>query len=149
LTSASKMRQCYVAADVFVSPTLADNLPVSLIEATASGTPGVAFGVGGVSDIVRHMETGYLAKERDSMDLASGIKWILSDRSRRVALSRKCRVLAENEYALDLQVARYADLYGELLAMNRLNPDAAMINQNICHPEPQRQAPGKSLRGRN
>ena len=149
LTSASKMRQCYVAADVFVSPTLADNLPVSLIEATASGTPAVAFGVGGVSDIVRHMETGYLAKERDSMDLASGIKWILSDRSRRVVLSRKCRVLAESEYALDLQVARYADLYGDLLAMNRLNPDAAMINQNICHPEPQRQALGKSLRGRN
>ncbi|HJR77237.1 MAG TPA: glycosyltransferase family 4 protein [Nitrospiraceae bacterium] len=118
---ASKMHQCYVAADVFVSPTLADNLPLSLLEATASGTPSVAFGVGGVSDIVRHLETGYLAKERDARDLAYGIQWILSDRLRRMALSTECRALAEREYGEDLQVARYIDLYGEVLAMNRLH----------------------------
>ena len=122
LTSWSQMRECYIAADVYVSPTLADNLPVSLIEATASGTPSVAFQVGGVSDIVRHGETGYLAKERDAEDLAQGIKWVLSDRSRWIALSRRCRELAEREYALDLQVSRYVDLYGELLAMNMSKP---------------------------
>jgi glycosyltransferase involved in cell wall biosynthesis len=121
---ATKMRQCYVAADLFISPTLADNLPVSLLEATASGTPSVAFGVGGVADIVRHMETGYLAKERDSNDLAQGIHWVLSDRTRRLALSAKCRALAEREYAQSLQVSRYVDLYEEMLAMDRVDPSA-------------------------
>ncbi|HET6674925.1 MAG TPA: glycosyltransferase family 4 protein [Nitrospiraceae bacterium] len=145
LSAPSKMRQCYAAADVFVSPTLADNLPVSLIEAAASSTPSVAFGVGGVSEIVRHMETGYLAKEKDPMDLAVGIKWILSDRSRRTALSEKCRALAESEYAADLQVSRYADLYAGLLAMRGLNRDAPATR--IGHPEPQPQDAGTSLRG--
>ena len=116
------MRECYIAADVYVSPTLADNLPVSLIEATASGTPSVAFQVGGVSDVLRHRETGYLAKERDAGDLAQGIKWVLSDRSRWIALSRRCRELAEGEYALDLQVSRYVGLYSELLALNSSKP---------------------------
>jgi glycosyltransferase involved in cell wall biosynthesis len=105
------MRRCYVAADVFVSPTLADNLPVSLIEATASGTPSVAFQVGGVPDIIRHKETGYLAKYKDSGDLANGIRWVLSNESRRVLMGQRCRELAEREYSLDLEVERYLDLY--------------------------------------
>lgn len=111
LSSSNMMRQCYVAADVFVLPTLADNLPVSLIEATASGTPSVAFQVGGVPDIVRHKETGYLAKYKDSGDLAHGINWMLSDDSRRVSMGRRCRELAEREYSLALEVERYLDLY--------------------------------------
>jgi glycosyltransferase involved in cell wall biosynthesis len=111
LSTSDLMRRCYVAADVFVSPTLADNLPVSLIEAAASGTPSVAFQVGGVPDIIRHKETGYLAKYKDSGDLANGIRWVLSNESHRVSMGQRCRELAECEYSLDLEVERYLDLY--------------------------------------
>ena len=47
---------------------------------------------------------GTLRKRGMRGDLAQGIKWVLSDRSRWIALSRRCRELAEGEYALDLQV---------------------------------------------
>ncbi len=111
LGSSDLMRRCYVAADVFALPTLADNLPVSLIEATASGTPSVAFQVGGVRDIVIHKETGYLAVHKDAVDLANGIRWVLADSTRLAAMRHRCREHARQEYSIQLEVERYLELY--------------------------------------
>ena len=111
LDSSDLMRRCYVAADVFALPTLADNLPVSLIEATASGTPSVAFQVGGVRDIVIHKETGYLAVPKDAVDLANGIRWVLADSTRLAAIRDRCRERARHEYSIQLEVERYLELY--------------------------------------
>jgi glycosyltransferase involved in cell wall biosynthesis len=112
LRSALEMSRCYTAADVFVLPTLADNLPISLIEAAATGTPSVGFDIGGVPDVLRHGETGYVATYQDPEDLARGIGWVLADDRRRLEISRHCRARAEREYSLKLQVSRYVDLYG-------------------------------------
>lgn len=111
LASPRQMRDCYAAADVFVLPTLADNLPVSLIEAAATGTPSVAFDVGGVRDVLRHRETGYLAAYKDSHDLARGIDWILLEESRRPALRQACREAAERDYSIGLMTCRYTKVY--------------------------------------
>lgn len=77
LTSPSALAAAYAAADAVVLPTLEDNLPNVLLEALACGTPAVAFNVGGIPDILDHMETGYLAKARDADDLAEGLLWAL------------------------------------------------------------------------
>ncbi len=119
LGSSELMRRCYVAADVFALPTLADNLPVSLIEATAAGTPSVAFQVGGVEDIVMHKETGYLAIQKDAVDLANGIRWVLSDSARLAAMRHRCRQLAQRNYSIELEVERYLELYRELKIKGR------------------------------
>lgn len=104
-------RLAYTAADAFVFPTLADNQPLVLIEAMACGTPLISFNVGGVSEIVRHMETGYLARYKDAADLAQGIQLLLDDASLRGQLGRRCREIAEIEYALGLQAQRYVEVY--------------------------------------
>lgn len=114
LNSSELMRRCYIAADVFTLPTLADNLPLSLIEATASGTPSVAFQVGGVRDILIHKETGYLAAPQDASDLANGIRWMLADRARLAAMRHRCRQLAQRDYSIELEVNRYLELYRAL-----------------------------------
>jgi glycosyltransferase involved in cell wall biosynthesis len=114
--SSKMMNTCYAAADVFVLPSLADNLPVSLLEAMASGTPCVAFDVGGVPDLIRHLETGYLAVYRDALDLAAGIDLILSSEELRIQLGRRAREVTEQEYGMDLQVNRYGALYEEVRA---------------------------------
>jgi glycosyltransferase involved in cell wall biosynthesis len=101
----------YNAADVFVFPTLADNLPLVLLEALACGTPVVSFDVGGVPEIVRHMETGYLADYKDPQDLARGIQTVLDDRELRDQMKAICRQVAEGEYDQALQAKRYLDLY--------------------------------------
>jgi len=70
----------YNAADVFVVPSLADNLPTTVMESLCCGTPVVGFDVGGIPDMICHKENGYLAKYRDSEDLANGIKFCIENR---------------------------------------------------------------------
>lgn len=67
----------YNAVDVFITPSLADNFPNTILESLACTTPVVAFNVGGIPDLVKHYETGYLAKYKDASDLADGIGWCL------------------------------------------------------------------------
>jgi glycosyltransferase involved in cell wall biosynthesis len=67
----------YNAADVLVTPSLADNLPTTVLECESCGTPVVGFDVGGVPDMIKHKENGYLAKYRDPEDLAAGIRFCL------------------------------------------------------------------------
>jgi glycosyltransferase involved in cell wall biosynthesis len=58
----------YSAADLFLFPTRADNLPLVLQESMACGTPMISFKVGGVPDLVRPGITGYLANPEDIKD---------------------------------------------------------------------------------
>ncbi len=105
----------YAAADVTIFPALAENLPNVILESMSSGTPAVAFDVGGVSDVVRHMETGYLARYRDLDDLISGTAQLLNDKDLRARLSASSRDLITNEYSDDLQVSRFVNLYESIL----------------------------------
>jgi len=109
------MNLCFSAADLFVLPTLADNFPVTLLEALAAGTPPIAFDVGGVPDIVRHMETGYLAAYKDAEDLARGIDLLLTDGGLRERLGRCCREVVESEYSMELQARRFEKLYQDII----------------------------------
>ena len=93
-------------------PTLEDNLPNVLLEALACGTPAVAFNVGGIPDILDHMETGYLAKARDADDLAEGLLWALRPHPFR---ARLCRAKAVERYTLETCAERYRELYQKLL----------------------------------
>lgn len=106
---------CYSAADLFVLPTLADNLPNGPIEAMACGTPSVSFHIGGVSDAVRHLQTGYLAQPGDVEDLAKGIHLLLTDDDLRRRLAHRGREVVESEYRLELQAQRYMALYQSLI----------------------------------
>ena len=101
----------YAAADLFVFPSLADNQPLVLIESLACGTPIVAFDVGGIPEMVRHMETGYLARYQDTTELAHGIIQLLHRERLRQDMRVHCRRVAVAEYGLQLQVSRYLDLY--------------------------------------
>lgn len=109
----------YAAADVFVAPSLQDNLPNTILEALACGTPSVAFAVGGIPDLVEHERTGYLARPYEAEDLARGIAWVLQDDERRERLSQRCREKAEQEFSLELQARRYRALYEDMLARHQ------------------------------
>ncbi len=107
------LSEIYCAADVMVLPTEADNLPNTIQEATACGTPCVGFNVGGMPDMIRHRETGYLAKPFDTQDLAVGIGWVLENRGE--ALSRRVRENAVQLFSPAERVADYLKFYSEIL----------------------------------
>ena len=105
----------YSAADLFVFPTRADNLPLTLQESMACGTPMVSFKIGGVPDLVRPGITGYLAHPEDTEDFCNGIVQLLEEQNLRDRLSENCRAIALEEYSLELQAQRYIELYHQVL----------------------------------
>jgi len=113
----------YSAADLFIFPTRADNLPLVLQESMACGTPMVSFKVGGVPDLVRPGVTGYLATPEDSDDFSSGIVQLLEDKALRDRMGHNCRTIALEEYPLKLQAQRYLELYEQLLKSNQKPTD--------------------------
>ena len=106
----------YSAADVFVAPSVQDNLPNTVMEAIACGLPNVAFNIGGMPDLITHQTTGYLAQPFDVKDFAEGITWVLADPERRQTLANAARESAEQKFRLELQAQRYIDLFEELLS---------------------------------
>jgi glycosyltransferase involved in cell wall biosynthesis len=111
-----RLAEIYSAADLFVLPTLAENLPNGVLESMACATPTVTFDVGGCRDAVRHLETGYLAAYKDAEDLRRGIELLLSDEELRARLGRRSREVVEAEYTQELQARRFKSLYEELHA---------------------------------
>ena len=105
----------YSAADLFVLPTRADNLPLVLQESMACGTPMVSFKVGGVPELVQPDITGYLAEPENAADLSQGIVQLLSDPDGRDRMGQICRNLALKEYPLERQAIRYRELYQQMI----------------------------------
>lgn len=110
VTTEERMRQLYQAADVLLMPTLMDNLPNTIVEAMACGVPCVAFGVGGVPQMVDTGINGYLATPRDSEDFAHGISATLFTSSYQ-ALARNARAKAVESYSEPAVARRYIDIY--------------------------------------
>ena len=108
----------YSAADIFVIPSIEDNLPNTVLEAMACGTPVVGFDVGGIPDMVRPGITGELAPAGDVARLSQVIYALLETPEKRHELAANCRRIAEEEYALDLQAHRYMALYKQMLEIN-------------------------------
>ncbi len=104
----------YAAADVFVAPSTQDNLPNTVMEALACGTPSVAFNIGGMPDMIEHQQNGYLAQPLNSEDLAQGIIWVLENKQRHQKLCDRAREKAEQEFSLEIQARCYESLYQEL-----------------------------------
>ena len=67
----------YNAIDVFVVPSLADNLPTTILESMCCGTAVVGFDTGGIPEMIQHQENGYLARYKDAEDLSLGIQYCL------------------------------------------------------------------------
>jgi glycosyltransferase involved in cell wall biosynthesis/Flp pilus assembly protein TadD/ubiquinone/menaquinone biosynthesis C-methylase UbiE len=105
------LAKVYNAADVFVLPSLEDNLPNSVVEAMACGIPVVGFDIGGMPDMIEHHQTGFLAKRKDIDGLLEGIKWVTSSEEVQQNLSKNCREKAAKRYGLLTQAAAYKRVY--------------------------------------
>jgi glycosyltransferase involved in cell wall biosynthesis len=121
IQSDQDLARAYSAADVFVLPTLAENLPNGILESMACGTPVVTFDVGGCVDAVRHLKTGYLAKYSDAVDLADGIRFLVSETDLRIKMGIECRRMIEAEFNSELQAHRFLSLYTQVIETEAAN----------------------------
>ncbi|MCY7334535.1 MAG: glycosyltransferase family 4 protein [Pseudanabaena sp. CAN_BIN31] len=105
----------YSAADVFIAPSVQDNLPNTVMESLACGTPCIAFDIGGMSDMIEHQKNGYLAKPFDVDDLARGIAWVLEDEERLRQLGSNGRKKVEQKFTLEIQAKNYLSVYQNIV----------------------------------
>ncbi len=104
----------YGSADVFVAPSIQDNLPNTVLEALFCGTPCAAFNIGGMPDLIEHQQNGYLAQPEQTQDLAQGIDWILADDDRYQQLRMNSRVKAIANFNLERQAQKYLQVFRNL-----------------------------------
>ncbi|WP_051184479.1 glycosyltransferase [Desulfatiglans anilini] len=112
------IRDAYGAADVFVLSSLEDNLPNTVMEAMACGTPVAAFEVGGVPEMIEDGKTGRLAAAGDLEALTRAILDLAGDSAKRLAMGERCRRVALERFALGHQAAAYLALFEELSVKN-------------------------------
>ncbi len=109
----TELPNLYAACDIFVLPSLEDNLPNTVAEAMSQSTPVVAFNIGGLSQMINTGINGYLAKAKDSKDLATGINTILKgDLS---SYKKEARSKAIGLYDANSVSNQYISIYTDLL----------------------------------
>jgi len=110
-----KVVDVYNAADVFVLPSLSENLPNTIMEAMACGVPCVGFKVGGIPEEIDHQKNGYVAEYRNADDLMRGIHWILDEADYGALSAHAVRKVAAN-YSQDSVALKYIEVYNHALA---------------------------------
>lgn len=104
----SQMIELYNASDLFIVPSLEDNLPNTIMEAMACGLPCVGFNTGGIPEMIDHKLNGYVAEYKNAEDLANGILWSLGNADE---LSEKAREKAIKFYNEKRIARKYIELY--------------------------------------
>ena len=109
----------YNAADVFVLPSLSENLPNTIMEAMACGVPSVGFRIGGIPEEIDHQQNGYVADYCSSEDLARGIWWTLYEADHE-AVRKACLQKVAHNYSQQSVANRYLEVYESLHRHNYL-----------------------------
>lgn len=104
----------YNSADIFVLPSLQDNLPNTVMEALACGTPVVGFGIGGVPEMVSHKVSGYMARMKDAESLADGLYDTLF-KADLDAYSQAARDKVIKDYSEEAVAKKYLQVYQSML----------------------------------
>lgn len=109
----------YSAADLFVLPSLEDNLPNTVAESLACGTPVVGFATGGVPEMIQDNRTGFLVREFTAEKLAGKLEQALADKPKLATMRTNCRAQAEAHYKAETNTRTVVDFYQRMLAKTK------------------------------
>ena len=102
----------YNAIDLYVTPSLQDNLPNTIVEAMACGVPCVGFNVGGIPQMIDHLHNGYVAEYQSVEDFANGIHWTLNEGEYQELSEAACRK-AVSCYSENTIAKKYIEIYNK------------------------------------
>ncbi len=107
------MALAYASADAFIIPSIEDNLPNTMLESLACGTPVIGFPVGGIAEVIENGVNGYLANEISVQGLKQAISTFLdsSDKFNNVKISEEACM----SFNLEQQAEAYRNLYTQLI----------------------------------
>ncbi len=96
-------------ADIFVLPSKWEGMPITLIEAMATGLPIVAASVGGVPDMIENNVTGILVDTQNE-NIADALITLIKNRKLRQELGEAART-ASSKFSVEAMEGQYAKLY--------------------------------------
>ena len=105
----------YNAADLFVLPSLSENLPNTIMEAMACGVPCVGFKVGGIPEEIDHLKNGYVAEYKNAEDLSRGMRWVLDEANPQELSSHAVGKVAST-YSQQRVALKYIEVYSQAAA---------------------------------
>lgn len=109
-----KLAACYASADAFLIPSLEDNLPYTVMESLACGTPVIAFTTGGIPDMVFHQKNGFLAEYKSAQSFCDGMEWI-KNYPVKEALRKAARETVMQKFSENVIAQQHLELYKSLV----------------------------------
>jgi len=103
------------AADLFLMTSQSESFGLSALEAMACGLPVVSTSVGGLPELVRHNETGFIAEIGDIERMAKYTVDLLTNDRKYKLFSNNCINLARNKFDKDIIVPQYVEYYKKVL----------------------------------
>ena len=113
VSSEKELVDIYNTVDLYVTPSLQDNLPNTIMEAMACGVPCVGFNVGGIPEMIDHLHNGYVAEYKSAADFANGIHWTLTEGEYEV-LSEEAHRKVMTNYSESAVAKRYIEIYNKI-----------------------------------
>ena len=113
ISNEKELVDIYNAVDLFVTPSLEENLPNTIMEAMACGTPCIGFEVGGIPEMIDHLHNGYVAEYKSSEDFANGIHWALSEGEYQ-SLSDEARRKVVSSYSENAIAQKHIEVYNKI-----------------------------------
>lgn len=104
------------AADVFVLTSLTEGIPVTVIEAMATGLPVIATAVGGIPELIAHAREGLLVPPRDAEALAAAMRLLCEDRELRGRLGRAAHEKALRQFTEEKMHEQYNQIIEQAFA---------------------------------
>jgi glycosyltransferase involved in cell wall biosynthesis len=117
ISNEKEILNVYNSVDLFVTPSLEENLPNTIMEAMACGVPCVGFNVGGIPEMIDHLHNGYVADYKSVEDFANGIHWALSESEYQSLSEEACRKVASS-YSESAIAKRYIEIYNKIMGDN-------------------------------
>ena len=117
ISNEKELIDVYNAVDLFVTPSLEENLPNTIMEAMACGIPCVGFNVGGIPEMIDHLHNGYVAEYKSVEDFANGIHWVLNGGEYKTLSEEACRKVSSS-YSESTIAKRYIEIYNKITGSN-------------------------------
>ena len=107
------VRSALAKADVFVLPSLAEGIPVVLMEAMSSGVPCISSPVNGIPELIEHQRTGLLATAGDVDNLAQQLLALAGNAGQRQSMAEAARQKVEQHFNLENNVHQLSRIFCE------------------------------------
>jgi len=110
-----RLKSLYADASFFVLPSISEGLPLTTLEAMASGCPVIASSVSGVIDVIEDGYNGFLVEPHDVETLSNRIEVLAGDQELRMVMGKRAREMVEKSYSWDSIAERVTAVYKEVI----------------------------------